>query len=161
MGHGVRQNTPGDPSHPTSESDSDLEAPNDPPGTRIARVVRSNTRSACIWNPIHLDKIRQNRTYRYLRYVQVRTITWQYMNFTSVHGSTYWYVPVRTFERTCGLLTNPGSVLRVQNNHGQLLCKGYNTMMSNFQKCQVQRNTVHSGTYWYVLVRTSTETHFI
>jgi hypothetical protein len=35
-----------------------------------------------IWNPVHLDKIRQNRTYSY---VQVRTGTYQYV---PVHGST-------------------------------------------------------------------------
>ncbi len=116
-----------------------------------------------IWNPIHLDKIRQNRLYSgwYVLvrtstwYVPVRTGTWRYMNFTSVHGSTYWYVRVRTFERTCGLLTHPGSVLRVKNNHAQLLCKANDMMLSNFQKCKVWRIIVHTCmyTYWYILVQ--------
>jgi hypothetical protein len=71
-------------------------------------------------------------------FVSVRTSTWQYTNLTSVHGSTYRYVRARIYERTCGLLTHPGSVLRVHcDNCAHLLCNGYDMMMSNFQKSKV------------------------
>ncbi len=67
----------------------------------------------------------------------------------------YWYVRVSTLESTCGLLTHPGSVFRVKFNSVQLLFKGLDMMMSNFQKFKVQKITVHTctgvctGTYWY------------
>jgi hypothetical protein len=87
-------------------------------------------------------------------YVPVRTSTYWYMSVQDLHTSTYWYVPVRTLNKTCGFPIYPGSSLRVKYNSVQLLCKRYDSMMSNFKKCKVQVIQVHIGTYWYVLVRT-------
>ncbi len=54
-----------------------------------------------------------------------------------VHTSTYWYMTV--------LLTHPGIVFSVKYNSVQLLCEGYNLMMSNSQNVVL----VRTGTYWY------------
>ena len=50
-----------------------------------------------IWNPIHLDRIRQNRMYRY---VPVCTGTYRYMQVQDFLSSTYWYVLVCTKNMT-------------------------------------------------------------
>jgi hypothetical protein len=53
----------------------------------------------------------------------------------------------------CSHTQGPGSVLRVKNNHAQLLCKGYNIMMSICAKFrETQYILVCTGTYWYELV---------
>ena len=104
-----------------------------------------------IWNPVHLDRIGQNRTYQY---VPVRTSTYQYMSVQHFFMSTYWYVLVRTWNKTRRNLIHPGSALRVKYNSVQLLCKRYDRMTSNFKKCKVQVMQVLIGMYWYVLVRT-------
>ncbi len=92
-------------------------------------------------------------------YVLVCTRTCQYkdLGWVHVHVSTYQYVRLRTLKQTCGFLIHPGSVLRVKYNSVQLLCKGYDMMMSNFKKfcSKVQVILVHTGMYWYVLVQTS------
>ncbi len=99
--------------------------------------------SAPICNPVHLYRIRQNRT---------STRMYWYMSVHELHTSTYWFVPVRTLNKTCGFLIHPGSVLslslRVKYNSVHLLCKRYYRMMSNFKKCKVQVST-----YWSILVR--------
>jgi hypothetical protein len=46
-----------------------------------------------IWNPVPLDRIRQNGTYWY---VPVRTSATRYKTVREFDGSTYRYVPVRT-----------------------------------------------------------------
>ena len=46
-----------------------------------------------IWNPVPLDRIRQNGTYWY---VPVRTSTTLYKTVREFDGSTYRYVPVHT-----------------------------------------------------------------
>ncbi len=118
-----------------------------------SKICKHLEQYANIWNPVHLDRIRQNSTYWY---VLVRTSTYWYMSVHDLHTSTYWYVPVRTLNKTCGFLIHPGSSLRVKYNSVQLVCKRQDSMMSNFKKCKVQVNQVHIGTYWYVLVRTGT-----
>jgi hypothetical protein len=69
-----------------------------------------------------------------------------------VHICTYWYILVHTFEKTCGFLIHPGSVLRIKCNSVQLLCKGCYIMMPKFKKCKVQVILVHTS----ILVRTDT-----
>ncbi len=91
----------------------------------------------------------ENRIYWY-----VRTSTYWYMSVQDLHTSTYCYVLVRTLNKTCGFPIHPGSSLRVKYNSVHLLCKRYDSMMSNFKNCKVQVIQVHIGMYWYVLVRT-------
>ncbi len=57
-----------------------------------------------IWNPVHLDRIRKNSTYSH---VPVFTSTyWNiFKNFSLVYASTYWYILICTFEKTCHFLT--------------------------------------------------------
>ncbi len=121
--------------------------------------------STCLWNPIHLDRIRQNSTYQY---VPVCTGTYWYVRVHSFNASTYWYVQVRTWKKTFDYLIHPGSDLRVKLNSAHILCKKYDRMKSNFKKCKIHiwnreqhyRNRVFStywfvtGTYQYVPVRT-------
>ncbi len=104
-----------------------------------------------IWNPVQLDRIKQNHTYWYT-YVLVRTSTWQYKNFTSVHGSTYWYLLVCALERTCGLFTHPSRVFSLIQQCTAPMW-GIRHDDSKFPKVQSSEN--HS-TYSYVLVRTGT-----
>ena len=52
---------------------------------------------ACIWNPIHLYRIGQNRMYRY---VLVHTSTYQYMPVQDCLKCTYRYVQVYTINKT-------------------------------------------------------------
>jgi hypothetical protein len=56
-----------------------------------------------------------------------------WISVQELHTSTYWYVPVRTLNKTCGFLIHPGSALSVKYNSVQLLCKRYVRMMSNFK----------------------------
>jgi hypothetical protein len=88
-----------------------------------------------IWNPVHLDRIGQNHTYQY---VPVRTSVYRNMSVQDCVMSTYWYVLVRTWNKTRRYLRHPGSALRVKYNSVQLLCKRYDRMTSNFKKCKVQ-----------------------
>ncbi len=103
----------------------------------------------CIWIPLHLDRIRQNRTYWY---VPVHGSTWI---VTLVHESTCWYVRVRTFERTCGLLTHPGSVLKALQCFESTYARDtiWSCQISQYAKFrETQYIMVHTGSYWYVLV---------
>jgi hypothetical protein len=66
---------------------------------------------------------------------------------------TYWYVLVRTRNKTWGFLIHPGSAPKVNCNSVHFPCKRYD-MMLNFKKCKVQIRKVHTGMCWYVQVRT-------
>ncbi len=56
-------------------------------------VYKKTTEYYSIWNPVPLDRIRQNGTYWY---VPVRTGTTRYKSVREFHGCTYRYVPVHT-----------------------------------------------------------------
>jgi hypothetical protein len=119
---------------------------------RIPFVTRS-----FILIPLHLGRIRQHSTYSYIPVRTGTSRTCQYKIFTSVHISTYQYIPVLNL-KIIWFSHTPGSVLRVKYNSVQLLCKGHDMMMmSIFRKCEVQVFLLHAGTYRYALVRTRTD----
>ncbi len=106
-----------------------------------------------IWNPIHLDRIRQKSTYLD---VLVRTSKYWYR---PVRASTYQYqyilVRTGTYKKhdLRGSHTNSGSAPRVNCNSVHFPCMRYDRMMSKFKKC---KSSGKESTYWYVLVRTGT-----
>ena len=51
-------------------------------------------------------------------------------------------------------LIHQGSSSKVNCNSVKLQCKRYARMRSNFKKFKVQISQVHTGTYWYIPVRT-------
>ncbi len=67
-------------------------------------------RATCIWNLIHLDRIRQNCIYRY---VPVRTGMYWYMQVQQFLSSMTWYVLACTKIMTWRFLIHAGSSSRV------------------------------------------------
>jgi len=49
----------------------------------------------------------------------------------------YQYIPVRTFKKSSGFLTNPERVRRDEIRVIHRLCMGYNVTRSNFKTAQV------------------------
>ncbi len=73
------------------------------------------------------------------QYVPVQHSIRQYENFTVIRTGMYWYIPVRSFNKTslsC-FLTHPERVRRDKIKVVQLLCMGYNVTKSNFKTAQV------------------------
>ena len=56
-------------------------------------------------------------------------------------------------------LIHPGSSSRVDRNSTKLQCKRYARMRFNLKKIKVQISQVHTGTYWYIPVRTDIDIH--
>ncbi len=71
------------------------------------------------------------------QYVQVQHGIRQYENLMVVRTVMYWYIPVRTFNKTGCVLTYPERVGRYKLKVVQLLCMGYNVTKSNFKTAQV------------------------
>jgi hypothetical protein len=67
---------------------------------------------------------------------------------------TYQYVQVYTINKTRMFFIHQGSSSKVTCNSVKLQCKRYARMRSNFKKFKVQISQVHTGTYWYIPVRT-------
>jgi hypothetical protein len=122
----------------------------------IGLILAMNIHPKCnfIWNPIHLDRIRQNSTYQYVPFC---TGTYWYVLVHSFNAGTYCYVQVHTWKKTCDYLIHPGSDLRVKFNSLHVLCKRYDMIKSNFKKSN-HYVLVLTGTYWY---RHAAHTRFI
>jgi hypothetical protein len=77
------------------------------------------------------------------QYVPVQDGTGQYKNSQFVHTGmyqyipVYFYIPVRTFKKSSGFLTNPERVRRDEIRVIHRLCMGYNVTRSNFKTAQV------------------------
>ena len=71
------------------------------------------------------------------QYVPVQHGISQYENLTVVRAGMYWYIPVRTFNKTSCFLTHPERVRRDKIKVVHLLCMGYNVTQSNFKTAQV------------------------
>ncbi len=84
-----------------------------------------------IWNPVHLDRIRQIGT---ARYVLVHTSTWQYMTVREFYICMRQYV---TWKTTCSFLAQPEGNKRDKLKSVQLLCMWYYMTKSIFKTSQV------------------------